>query len=308
VPLVPPNALPGLWHRSQGGRLPRHFVVLGAGKTAMDACIWLLQSGATPEAIRWVVPRDSWLVNRVTTQNGPEFFDAAIGGQADQMEAVAKADSAEDLFLRLEACGAMLRIDPDRMPGMFHFATVTPDEIQVLRRIHRVIRLGRVQSLHGDRMVLEQGQVAVEPDTLFIDCTASAIDLKQPQPVFQGDRIVPQLVRAPLVAFSAALIAYVEAHYADDAQKNRLCGSVPFPHTPAAYPRTVMANMLNQFQWGQDKTLREWIRASRLDGFGKLMANADKQDAGKQAILARLKEQAAAAMANLPKLIAASAA
>ena len=308
VRMLPPNALPGLWHASRGGPLPRHFVVLGAGKTAMDACIWLLQSGATPDAIQWVVPRDSWIVNRVTTQNGPEFFHEAIGSQADQMEAFAQATSPDDLFLRLEACGAMLRIHTDRVPGMFHFATVSPDEVQVLRRIDQVIRLGRVQSLHADRMVLAQGSVPVERDTLFIDCTASAIDVRAAQPIFQGDRIVPQLVRAPLVAFSAAMVAHVEAHYEDDTHKDRLCGSVPIPHTPAAYPRTMMANMQNQFEWGQDKALREWVRASRLSGFGKLVANVDKQDGAKQAVLARLKEQAAAAMANLPRLIAAGAA
>lgn len=100
------------------------------------------------------------------------------------------------------------------------------------------------------------------------------------------------------------MIAYVEAHYDGDAQKNPLCASVPFPQRLADYPRTVMVNMLNQFQWSQDKTLREWIRASRLDGFSKLMASADRQDADKQAIIARLREQSVAAIGNLPRLMA----
>ena len=307
VRLVPPNALPGLWHRLHGGRPPRRFVVIGAGKTAMDTCVWLMQSGAEASAIQWVVPRDSWLVNRVSTQNGPEFFVEAIGGQADQMEAFATASSIDDLFLRLEACGAMLRIDTGRMPGMFHFATVSPDEVQVLRRVRDVVRLGRVKALHADQMVLDQGSLAVAPDTLFIDCSASAVEPKPTQAAFQADRIVPQLVRAPLVAFSAAMTAHVEAHYDDEAHKNRLCGVVPFPHTLAAYPHTIMANMKNQFQWGQDKPLREWMRASRLDGFGKLMSGVDKQDTERQAILARLKEQSMAAMANLPRLMASAA-
>ena len=105
-------------------------------------------------------------------------------------------------------------------------------------------------------------------------------------------------------AGSAALIAYVEAHYDGDAKKNRLCASVPFLQRLADYPRTVMVNMSNQFQWSQDKTLRDWIRASRLDGFSKLMASADRQDADKQAIIARLREQSVAAIGNLPRLMA----
>jgi hypothetical protein len=308
VRMLPPSALPGLWHESQGPGLPRRFVVIGAGKTAMDACIWLIQSGTDPDSISWVMPRDSWLVNRVSTQPAPEFFKEAIGGQADQMEAFAQATSTDDLFLRLEACGALLRIHPERTPTMFHFATVSPAEVEVLRRIRKVIRLGRLQALQADQMLLEQGRVPVEPATLFIDCTASAVELRDPEPIFQGDRIVLQAVRLPQPAFSAAVTAYVEAHYADDTQKNRLCATVPFPHTMADYPRSMMANMLNQFQWGQDKELRQWIRASRLDGFGKLMASADRDDAEKQAIIARYKEQALAAMANLPRLLAAATA
>jgi hypothetical protein len=305
VRLVPPNALPGWWYqmtRLPGGRPPRHFVVLGAGKTAMDACLWLLQSGADADSIQWVMPRDSWLVNRVGTQNGPEFFFDAIGGQADQVEAFASATSLDDLFLRLEACGAMLRIDRDHMPQMFHFATVSNDEVEVLRRIRQVIRLGRVQALHEEDMVLERGRVPVRPDTLFIDCTASAVREMPALPVFQGDVIVPQLLRAPLICFSAALTAYVEAHHDDEAHKNGLCTPVPFTHTLSAYPRTMLVNMHNQFHWGQDKPLRDWMRSSRLDGFGKLVAGADKSDAEQMAVLARLKERAPAAISNLSRL------
>jgi hypothetical protein len=270
----------------------------------MDVCLWLQQSGADADAIQWVVPRDSWLVNRVSTQNGPEFFFDAMGGQSDQIEAFASAASLEDLFLRLEACGAMLRIDRERMPQMFHFATVSKEEVSVLRRIRQVIRLGRVQALHKDEMVLAQGRVPVVADTLFIDCTASAVREKPMQPVFQGDLVVPQLVRAPLISFSAALTAYVEAHYDDDERKNRLCTPVPFTHTLSAYPRTMLVNMSNQVQWGQDKTLRDWMRASRLDGFGKLVAGANKNDADQMAVLARIKERSPEAMVNLSRLVA----
>ena len=306
VRLVPPNALPGLWQLAAGGTRPRRFVVLGGGKTAMDACLWLQQSGTPAEAITWVVPRDSWVVNRLGTQNGPEFFHEAIGGQADQMQAVAEARSVDDLYLRLEACGALLRIDRSRLPTMFHLATLSEAEVEVLRGIRSVVRLGRVTALDADGMQLEHGRVAVEPGALYIDCTASAVRFKPPQPVFQGRRIVVQLLRAPLISFSAALTAHVEARHGDDALKNRLCTPVPFPHTTADYVRTVAGNMANQLQWGQDPGLRQWIRECRLDAFGRLTHGVDKADAAKQAVLARLKAQAQAAAANLPRLLAAA--
>ena len=50
---------------------------------------------------------------------------------------------------------------------------------------------------------------------------------------------------------------------------------------------------------------RQWIRESRLDGFGKLMTGIDPADTDKLAILALYKQQAVAAMANVSRLIAA---
>ena len=316
--LVPPNALPGLWHGRQalpGATLPRHFVVVGAGKTAMDTCCWLLSVGASASAITWVVPRDSWLINRRTTQPGAEFFFDAIGNQAEQMAALADATSIADLYLRLEACGALLRIDPSRTPTMFHLATISSGEVELLRSIRNVVRMGRVQAIAPDHMLLDQGRAEVAHGALYIDCTASAVEPRPVQPIFQDHKIVLQLVRLPQPAFSAALIAYVEAHGAsavkdaakdgmtEDQAKNALCATVPFPHTLADYPRALAVGMRNQAAWGADKALRQWIRNSRLDAFTRVMMAVDPSDTEKIAVMARLKERAAAAAANLPRLL-----
>jgi NAD(P)-binding Rossmann-like domain len=304
VRLVTPNALAQLWQGK--AQRPTRYAIIGAGKTAMDVGIWLLNCGAAPEAITWVMPRDSWLVNRLSTQPGAEFFNESIGGQAAQMECFAKASSVDDLFLRLEAADQMLRIYPNHRPSMFHFATMSRGEVEVLRRIKNIVRMGHVQAIEADALVLDGGRVAIDAGTLCIDCTASAVEPRAMQPIFQPGKIVLQLVRAPLPTFSAAMIAYVEAHYSDEKQKNQLCGNVPFPENLQGYVRTMMANMMNQAQWGQDKTLRDWMRSSRLDGFGKVIANADRNDAQKMAILEKLRSMAMAAMGNMPKLLAAS--
>jgi NAD(P)-binding Rossmann-like domain len=304
VKLVAPNALTQLWQTKNVENRPTKFCIIGAGKTAMDAGIWLLNHGAAPDSISWVMPRDSWLVNRLTTQPGEEFFKDSIGGQVTQMACFANATSIDDLFLRLEASDQMLRIYPDHMPTMFHFATVSKGEIAILQRIKNVIRMGRVQALEPVNMVLDKGIVAMDAGTLYIDCTASAVEQWRIQPIYQPNKIVLQVVRAPLPTFSAALIAYVEAHYPDDDVRNKLCASVPFPRTLADYPRTVMVTMMNQMQWSQDKTLRNWMRDTRLDGFGKLMSNIDPSDTAKLAIMGNFRTQAMAAMANMPKLLA----
>lgn len=279
------------------------YCILGAGKTAMDVGVWLLESGVAPDSIHWVVPRDAWLINRRTTQPGMAFFEDAIGGQVKAMQAMAKATNVDDLFERLEAAGQMLRIDRNTRPTMFHYATMSEGEVALLRRIQQVIRLGRVTAIEPELLVLQQGRVAMHPDTLYIHCTASAVRPRASEPIFQPGKVVPQLVRAPLVTFSAAVCAHVEATYPDDASKNHLCTPVPFPKGLAGYVRSTQVSMLNQVRWNQDKALRSWMRDSRLDGFGQLTASVPPTDTDKLALLAALREQAAAAMANAPKLL-----
>jgi len=301
--VVPPGELARLGQAGAGAdEPPRHFAILGAGKTAMDVAVWLVGQGVAPDAISWVVPRDAWLLNRLQTQPGERFFEHTIGGQADQMAAWAAAKSVDDLYDRLEACGTLLRIDPDRRPSMFHLATISTGEIETLRRITRVIRLGHVRAVELHGLVLDQGRAALPPGTLCIDCTASAVEPRPLQPIFQEGLIVPQLVRLPQPSFSAALIAWVEAHLPDDAARNRLCAPVPFPHSPDGYPAALLAHLGNQLRWSQDKALRAWIRDSRLDGFGRMITSVDPGDAPRQAILARLRSQAAAALVNLATL------
>lgn len=302
VRLVPPNALPQLWLQRGGEPVPQNFCVLGAGKTAMDTLVFLLRNGADPGRIQWVVPRDSWLQNRLQTQPGLEFFDDSIGGEADKLAAFAQSKSIGELFLKLEALGQMLRIDTRQTPSMFHYATISTGEVELLRTIERVIRKGRVQSIERGTMMLEHGSEAMDPHTLYVDCTASAIRHSAARPVFDGDLITVQLLRAPLVVLSAAVTAYVEAHGGDEAHKNQLCTPVPFPKELEGYATATQVSMMNLFQWSQDKPLRQWLRGTRLDAFGKMVAELDKSDEPRQATLARLRSNGMAAMANFPRL------
>ena len=315
VRLVTPTGLTQLWqggvgqpgHRGHPSP-PGRYAILGAGKTAMDVGVWLLQAGVDPGHISWVMPRDSWIVNRLGTQPGEEFFEHSIGGQVQQMKALAEAGSVEDLFERLEAAGQMLRLDRSQTPRMFHYATLSVAEVQMLRQIGHVIRQGRVQAVEREALVLDHGRHTMPADTLYIDCTASAVRYRPAQPVFQPGRLVPQLLRAPLVTFSAAVCAYVEAMPLDDAEKNALCTPVPFPSGPAGYIASTLVSMANQMRWTQHKPLRQWMRDSRLDGFGKMVSNVAPDDITKLALLAELRQQAKAALDNAPRLMAATAA
>ncbi len=301
VRLITPNGLPHLARSDDAP--PERYMIVGAGKTAMDVGVWLLNAGVPPERIGWVMPRDSWLLDRRNVQPGMEYFHDAIGGQAAQMEAMAAASSHEDLFDRLEAAGTMLRIYPEVRPTMFHYATISRGEVAALATIRDVVRMGHVHAIEPGRMMLAQGELTVPRGTLFIDCTASAVEKRQPLPMFGKGTITCQLVRAPQPAFSAALLAYIEAHYDDDDTKNALATPVPFPDRPKDFALTVLANLRNESAWSQQPDLRGWIRCSRLDGFAKLVGEVARDDAEKMAVLGRIQATAVPAAQNLQRLL-----
>src|SRR5690349_1468692 len=107
--VVPVNALARL------EEAPSQYVVVGSGKTATDACIWLLSRGVDPDSVCWVRSRDPWMFNRAVVQPDPAIY---LGMAADTMQAAEESTSLEDLFLRLEDVGIMLRIDQSVMPTM----------------------------------------------------------------------------------------------------------------------------------------------------------------------------------------------
>jgi hypothetical protein len=302
VRLVTPNALPHL--ARSDGPVPTGYVIIGAGKTAMDAGGWLLGAGVPADRIRWVMPRDSWLINRQTTQPGAEFFHDSIGAYARGMEAFATAPDTEALFDQLEAAGNMLRIDRSVRPQMFHYATISIREIEALRGITDVIRHGRVRAIEAGGLRFDDAFVPVAAGALYIDCTASGITRRPSVPVFRPDHITLQVVRAPAPTFSAALTAWVEAHIDDDVRKNALCPPLVFPNHARDYPQAELANLLCQAAWSTEPGLRAWIRDSRLDGFGKVVDGVAPDETDKMAVLLALRNGLRPALANLQVLAA----
>lgn len=283
---------------------PKGFVVIGGGKTGIDACLWLLENRVNPDNITWIVSRDAWLLDRETTQPTAAFFEKSIGNQANQFEAVAQATSITDMFDRLEAKGVLVRIDKTIRPQMFHGATISQMELTELRKIKNIVRKGRVKNIEKDQIILERGAIPTSPDFVHVDCSASAIPVTlKTKPIFNGNVITPQTVRSYQPVFSAAVIAYVEVNYETQKEKNKLCQVVPLPNHDTDWLRMLAAMMQNQFNWSQDKKLRKWVMENRLDGFGKVVRNVDKENPKHLAIMQRLKNNALPAMMNLQKFI-----
>jgi NAD(P)-binding Rossmann-like domain len=301
VRCIPLNDLPRVKQPPSG------YVVVGSGKTGIDACLWLLENGVAPDAITWIMPRDAWYLNRAKVQPGEEFFTQSYGGFAQQIEAVAAATSLTDLFSRLSASQQLLRLDESVTPTMFHSAIMSESEMVELKRIKNIVRLGRVQRIEPHQIVLDRGTVATDPDRLYVDCSASAIVRRPILPAFDGDLITPQFVRTVQPTFSAALIAHIEAHYDDEVEKNRLCTVVPLPDQPIDWLKMLAVNMGNQQRWSKDKALQSWIMQSRLDGFTALARSVAATDVEKLSLLQRYGKSAGPAAANMPRLLAVGA-
>jgi hypothetical protein len=255
---VPSNDLPA------AARSASRYTVLGSGKTAVDACTWLLDNDVEPERIRWVRPRDAWFHPRADFQP-LEQVGAIMAGLALDAEAGAQAVDVDDLFERLEASGRLVRIDPTRPATMYRGTMLSGHELAALRQIEDVVRLGHVRRIERDRIVLEQGETRTGPEVLHVDCTALGLRDAPATPIFQPGRIVLQQVRHNTPPFNAALLGFVEARRDDDAEKNKLCPPNPYPSAIHDWPRMMSRTWRTERRWLSAPDLVAWLAESRLN-------------------------------------------
>ena len=256
--VVPVNALPEV---SQPGV---RFAVIGSGKTAVDACAWLLDNGVEADRIRWIRPRDMWFHHRRHFQPRDQV-GAIMEGIALDAETGALASSLEDLFERLESAGRLVRVDPSCPATMYRGTMLSAPELETIRQVKDVVRLGRVRRIEADRVLLDRGEATSEPGVVYVDCAALGLNDAPGIPIFQEGRIVLQQVRHNSPCFNAALIAFVEAHRADDAEKNRLCPPNPFPSSIEDWPGMLSQTWRAEARWMREPDLFAWVAGSRLN-------------------------------------------
>lgn len=289
VKLVTPNDLTKI------SRPYANYTVVGAGKTGIDASLWLLAAGIDPSKITWIMPRDSWLLPRQFAQPKTPIF-AEIIDQTHKLseKVVMTATSVADLLQRLEDCGQLMRLTDEVSPTMFRCASVSMAELEALRKISNIIRLGRVRHIGADEVTLEGGKFSPVPDTLYIDCTADGLEKRPAVPVFSSNTITLQAVRACQQVFSAAFIAHVEAAYGDDeALKNDLCHPIPHPTLPLDWLITRIHDYTDLMRWYAEPKLAAWLAQARLDWHGKwatqLPEDPEERAAAGQARVAQIK-------------------
>jgi hypothetical protein len=253
------------------GNPPAGYVIIGGGKTALDAICWLLDRGIEADDITWIRPRDTWILNRAFFQPGQV---RTFEGVVLQLEAIVASESVEEVYERLEEHEVMLRTDIAVVPTMMKGATLSLRELEQLRRISNVVRLGHVERIEPDQIVLEQGSIPTTPDHLHVHCAASGLSDNAPRAIFTDDTITLQLVTRVGLTLSGALQGFLEATGRTTEEKNALCPPAVMPHTPFDYLRVVLAGISTEMGWQEAPELQEWVDRSRLN----LLSGLENED------------------------------
>lgn len=274
------------------------YVVVGSGKTATDTCIWLLTRGVDAGNICWIRPREPWMLNRAMIQPDPALF---LGAAASIMETAAAASTLEELFLRLEDSGIMIRIDRSLTPTMAKTPTLATWELKLLRTIEHVVRLGHVRRVEPGRITLDGGSLAIAKDAVVVHCAASGLKYPPTIPLWGRTAITLQPIRAGFPCFGAALAGYVEATRSDDAEKNRLCPPTPYPNTPADWALMTLRGAIAGMAFGSEPDIKAWADGVAINP-ARLPPEQDRT-ADLQDVLARLKVQVPRGLEGLARLI-----
>ncbi|KAL7550342.1 hypothetical protein ACHAWF_013584 [Thalassiosira exigua] len=191
----------------------KSFVVMGAGKAAMDTIVFLQQDlGIKPDNIRYIVPNQIWLAPR---EGGavPEFSPRKL------VECDLNVDEAA---LAMEKEGRFTRHDP-HVPTVAKglMPIVGKDEVELLRSVKGVVRRGRITSIarQGGNAVMsfKNGKqlVLLTSNTIFVHCTSPRpYNGKVETSVFTSDD-VPNLLLllTPPVPICMSMAALLESRF-----------------------------------------------------------------------------------------------
>ena len=275
---------------------PGTYVIVGSGKTATDAIVWLIGGGLDPDRIVWIRPRDPWMLNRAVVQPDPVIF---LGMGATIMEAAAEADSVDAMFARLEDDGVMMRIDPAVVPTMARTPTLAAWELDRLRSVERVVRLGHVRAVRPGEIDLTGGILTVPRDALVVHCAAAGLQLPPILPIWDPDCIRLQTIRSGFPCFCAALAGYVEATRDNDYERNRICPPNVYSNSLAEWSLMQVRGTRAARIYGAEPDIDAWANRCALNPARIDPARREEPDV--KAVLTRSSATADAGLAGLAR-------
>ena len=246
---------------------PERFVIIGGGKTALDACVWLLERGVPAAAIRWVRPRDAWWMNRRFNQPHTLLPDLLVGS-AIQMEALARAGSVGELFALLES-GELL----------FYASIRASSRLIVPLRCGRERARARAPSHHRGRRPAGSrardragrdrprrvGRVPTDTRTVHVHCAARGLARPPRRPIFETGRVTVQPFFWSFACYQFALLGVIEATIEGDVEKNGLVSPIAYWDENQDYLTAFLATMGFSRAIAAHPKLASWNKTSRLN-------------------------------------------
>ena len=257
VDLIPPNGL------SKLERAHEKYLIVGAGKTGIDAILYLLDNGVSAERIHWVISNDMWMWPREMAS--PKTVGGMLLGQ---LKAIIDSSNIDEAFMRMEREGIVFRLDKNVMPTKWRCATVSMPELEQLKAISNITRAGRVSAITNDVVRFESGQsLQIGNNTLVVNCSANGLSKRPAQQIFEQGRITLQPVLICQQVFSAAYIGKLETTRLSDEAKNAISHPVPHPERVEDLPFCLVQSFENQIEG--NKKIAWWLWRSRLNLMGR---------------------------------------
>jgi hypothetical protein len=194
-----------------------------------------------------------------------------------EIEAMAASASIDEAFERAEAQDVVFRIDRDVRPAIMRGATVSAGELEQLRRIRNVVRMGHVQRVEAGRIVLDEGEIPTSRRHVHVHCASPGLGVRPARPIFTDDTITPQCISRISVTMSSALAGYVESTGRTTEEKNRLCPPNPLPDTPFDWMRGLLGGVRAEMGWQDAGDVQAWLEASRLNLLQGMLSRTDDE-------------------------------
>ena len=275
------------------------YCILGAGRMATDAALFLLEEKILPDQIRWVKSRETWALSAPQLAAAPASFKDNASLSLDGLRLMSQMQTSKELCLGLERLGLLLRTSSGVEPWGFSQQIITAAEAARTRTIRGVIRKGHVHAISEIGMFLDQGVVPMPAKTLYIDCTGSLSASEKPPQIFQDGTIHLADVRLCQPSFSAAIIGAIELLDVSDENKNALCAPVYGSDITTLF----LTSILNYHAWFHHRALRKWLETCHLDRFLQTAARKINANVEIQADLKTIRAVLPRAIINLERLL-----
>jgi len=158
-----------------------------------------------------------------------------------------------------------VRIDPAVEPEIHRGATISRAEIDSLRTVERVVRMGKVRQIGTHEIALDGGAIGTNPTEVHVDCTARGVPWSPARRLFEPGKITIDYITLGIAPWSAATVAAVETVDAEDAEKNRLAPAVPYTGEADDLLGWVYGGLAGQVARMSNPELTAWNDRCRLN-------------------------------------------